>query len=220
MAISVRQADLESDRQLLIDTLQKNLPHLPHARYFEWLYRRNPEGPALAWVATKAGSGRMIGIAAAFPRRVYCSSKEAKGYVLGDFCIDPEHRSLGLALTLQRACLAGLSAGGAQFAVDFPSEGMLAVYRRLRIDVDETMIRYAKPLRADRKIAKRVAVGTVARALTAVANGALRLRDAAKKVVPSVGLPPKPVRGVTSSRGLWLNGVRTWGPVWPGQRTT
>jgi hypothetical protein len=36
-------------------------------------------------------------------------------------------------------------------------------------------------LRADRKVAERVAPGTVARGLTALANGALRLRDAAKR---------------------------------------
>ena len=32
-----------------------------------------------------------------------------RSYVLGDFCIDASHRSLGLALTLQRACMEGLS---------------------------------------------------------------------------------------------------------------
>src|SRR5277367_3683438 len=40
------------------------------------------------------------------------------------------------------------------------------------------MIRYAKPLRADRKVAYRVPVPAIARGLTVAANAALRLRDA------------------------------------------
>lgn len=178
MAISVRQADLDSDYRELIDTLQTNLPHLPHAQFFDWLYRSNPDGKAVAWVAMESESGRMIGMAAAFPRRVYCSGIEAKGYVLGDFCVASEYRSLGLALRLQRACIEGLSAEGAGFALDFPSDGMLAVYRRLRVGTVHFMIRHAKPLDAGRKVAERVKSGVLARGLTALANGGLRLRDA------------------------------------------
>ena len=60
---------------------------------------------------------------------------------------------LGTRLALQRACLEGLSSGDAGFAIDFPSRTMLAIYKRLQIEVNATMIRYAKPLRVDRKVA-------------------------------------------------------------------
>ena len=176
MTVSVRRANLKSDRGELLDLLQTNLPYLPHAQYFDWLYHDNPEGPALTWVATEAGSPRLIGMAAAFPRRTYYLGSELRGYVLGDFCIVPEYRSLGLAITLQRTCLEGLSEQGARFVLDFPSDGMLAVYRRLRIQPDKTMIRYAKLLRADRKIAEHIALGGVADGLTVVANGILKFR--------------------------------------------
>ena len=39
------------------------------------------------------------------------------------------------------------------------------------------MIRHAKPLRADRKIAEHTSVRAVARGLSAVVNAGLRLRD-------------------------------------------
>src|SRR6202040_2704600 len=109
MPVSLPPARYESDARELIDTLQTNLPHLPHARLFPWLYLHNPEGRALTWIATDSETGRIIGVAAAFPRRVYCDGQEMRSYVLGDFCIDAGYRSLGLALTLQRACLDGLS---------------------------------------------------------------------------------------------------------------
>lgn len=177
MSISVHPVRSESQSQELIDTLQINLPHLQHACLFPWLYLRNPEGRALVWVATDSETDRIIGIAAAFPRRTCLRGEEARSYVLGDFCIDAGHRSLGLAVSLQRACLEGLSGGDSGFAFDFPSRPMLAVYKRMQIDANAAMIRYAKPLRADRKIAERVPVRTVARGLSVVANAGLRLRD-------------------------------------------
>src|SRR5258708_2691178 len=115
MTISVRLASYESEKQELIDTLQTNLPHLAHASLFTWLYLRNPEGRALAWVATDSETGKIIGMAAAFPRRVHYDGRDVRSYVLGDFCIDSSQRSLGLAVTLQRACLAGMARAGDGF---------------------------------------------------------------------------------------------------------
>jgi hypothetical protein len=174
---TVRPLEYASESQELVEVLQKNLPYLPHGLLFEWLYLRNPEGQARTWVAIDPGSRRIVGVAAAFPRLVYRNGAESRGYVLGDFCIDAGHRSLGLAVTLQRACLEGLAAEGADFAFDFPSVNMLAVYKRLRIEANATLIRYAKPIRADRKIAQKVPVPALARGLGIVANATLRLRD-------------------------------------------
>jgi GNAT superfamily N-acetyltransferase len=164
----------------LIELLQVNLPYRQHADYFHWLYRDNPAGEALALVATDPGSQQIVGAAAAFPRMMQCGGATARAFVLGDFCIHPRHRSLGLALTLQRACLESISISGSRSAFDFPSQSMLAIYKRLRIEVNATMVRYAKPLRADRKIATRVPVPVVARGLSMVANTGLQLRDAVK----------------------------------------
>ena len=177
MTIAPHPVRSESESQELIDTLQVNLPHLPHRRLFSWLYLRNPEGRALVWTAVDSECHRMVGIAAAFPRRVYDRGQEVRSYVLGDFCIDAGQRSLGLALSLQRACLEGLSGGDPGFAFDFPSRTMLAIYARLQIRVNATMVRYAKPLRVDRRVAETISVRVIARGLSAVANAGLELRD-------------------------------------------
>jgi hypothetical protein len=177
MTTAVRAARYESDGQELVDVLQMNLPYRPHERFFNWLYRANPAGEAMAWVATDPNSCRIIGVAAAFPRRVYCGGTEARGYVLGDFCINSAYRSLGLALALQRACLDGLSTGDADFALDFPSRSMLAVYNRLRVPANETVVRHVKLLCADRQIEARIPVRVVARGLAAAVNTCLRLPD-------------------------------------------
>src|ERR1051325_7684213 len=82
------------------EPLPANLPYRVHARYFNWLYRQNPAGEALAWVAVDSSTHRIAGAAAAFPRTVFFSGRKARGHVLGDFCIHRTHRSLGSALAL------------------------------------------------------------------------------------------------------------------------
>lgn len=179
MPLPVRPASYDSDTQELVETLQRNMPQLPHARYFQWTYLENPEGRALTWVITD--SGRIVGVAAAFPRRLYSAGEEVRGYLLGDFCIDQRHRSLGIAVALQRACLEGLRAAHANFVFDFPSRVMLSIYQRLHIETGGSIVRHAKPLRADRKVAQHVPVRPVAQGLTAIANAGLRLRDMGAK---------------------------------------
>lgn len=181
MTVAVRPVCFQSDEPALIELLQTNLPYRQHADFFQWLYRDNPAGEALALVAADPDSGQIVGAAAAFPRLIQCAGTEARGFVLGDFCIDRKHRSLGLALALQRACLEGIATPCPAFVFDFPSQTMLAIYKRLRIEVNAAMVRYAKPLRADRQIAARVPVPVVARGLSLVANAGLQLRDSGKR---------------------------------------
>ena len=208
MGISVRSIRYESESQQLVDTLQANLPHLPHALLFPWLYLQNPEGLARVWVATDSQTDRIVGVAAAFPRRVYCRGQEVRSHVLGDFCIDPAHRSLGLALTLQRTCMDALTSEDAGFAFDFPSPTMLAIYKRLQIEVSATMVRYAKPLRVDRKVAERIPLPFVARGISALANAGLKLRDSSAARSGDLIITVEP--------GLWgeefTTATREWSP--------
>jgi hypothetical protein len=78
--------------------------------------------------------------------------------VLGDFCIREEYRTLGPAIQLNRACLSEVAQGGAAFCYDFPSQSMMAVYKRLRIHPFGQMIRFAKVLRWGRRIRDAVPV--------------------------------------------------------------
>src|SRR5260370_41228136 len=120
----------------------------------------------------------VVGAAGALPRRIRSRGKVVRGYVLGDFCVHPDYRSLGPAVALQKCVLEDLSREGAGFVFDFPSTSMLAIYRRLRIQPQDSAIRFAKPLRADRQIRKRIRNQAAARTLAVAANAGLRLRDA------------------------------------------
>jgi hypothetical protein len=178
MSNLVRSAEVHEERVALTTFLSTYLsPEANDARY-EWLYCKNPEGMARVWVACEAETGMIVGVSSAFPRRINCRGKQVRGYVLGDFCIHPDYRSLGPALALQRRSLEDLSKEGTGFVFDFPSTSMLAIYKRLRIEAQESAIRFAKPLRADRQIQRRIPNKTAGRTLAVAANAALRLRDA------------------------------------------
>ncbi len=177
MAISIYPADLVADRSLIIQTLRQCLTPSSDACRFDWLYRTNPHGQAQAWLARDMSSGEIVGMAAAFPRRVRIGKCEKIAWVLGDFCIAERYRSLGPALQLQRACLAAFNTDSAAFCYDFPSTSMMAVYRRLGITDFHRMLRFAKPLRIDRKVTTKIKAPLVARELTAVGNLLLGLWD-------------------------------------------
>lgn len=177
MKILVRQASLNSERHTIIEFLRRYLtPRSDEAR-FDWLYLKNPHGRAYVWVATQSDQSMPIGMAAAFPRRALIQGRQITGWVLGDFCISDEHRSLGPALQLQRACISGVDSGSADFCYDFPSAGMMAVYRRLRIAETGAMVRFAKPLRVDRKVREFVKAPFASRTISAAGNFMLRMSD-------------------------------------------
>src|SRR5712692_2855634 len=177
MTISIRRADLERDQPCLIRLFREFLTPHSDARRFDWLYRQNPSGTARAWLASSSEDGAVVGAAAAFPRRIYVRGDEFSGYVLGDFCIHPQFRSLGPALQLQRACLQEIVPGSPSLGYDFPSASMLAIYRRLGVASQDRMVRLAKLLRADKKIMENIKVRRAARRLSAVGNRLLEWRD-------------------------------------------
>ena len=175
-SVVVRAGDMGSDRRLAIETFVRYLnPRYDEAR-FDWVYRQNPHGQGRLWVATDHGGRTVVGIAAAFPRRMCVAGRDEVAWVLGDFCVSDAYRSVGPALALQRACLAEITAGGVRFCYDFPSSGMMAVYRRLGVRPLGQMVRLNRPLRIDSHLRRLVGSGPLSRGLGAIAGAALAFR--------------------------------------------
>jgi Acetyltransferase (GNAT) domain len=181
LPIVVHQARLDRDRQVLIDFLRQHLTPLSDERRFNWLYQENPAGPAQAWLAWDTATEKLIGVAAAFPRLMQVDGNTTSCYVLGDFCIDGGHRSLGPALQLQRACLARVHSGEIPFCYDFPSQSMMAVYRRLGTSAAGNMLRFSKPLRVDRKVTRMIGPGNLSKGVSAIANRLLAFKPRGRR---------------------------------------
>ncbi len=171
--VTVRAAELKRDRDELIRFLSDNLAPAAHAARFDWLYLEGPCGPARAWMAVNE-AGQTIGVAAAFPRDFRVGDSVKQAWVLGDFCIAREHRSLGPALSLQRSCLESLKNA---ICYDFPSQSMLPVYRRLGVPTLGQHVRYVKLLKTDEAIMKFVRHRGLANPLIQIGNWTLALRN-------------------------------------------
>jgi hypothetical protein len=179
MTVTVRPAELDTEREALLAVLERNLPDLAHRRRFDWLYRANPAGHAWAWLACDSRTKEVIGTASVFPRAVWLGNRQHRCGQVGDFAIDAGHRSLGPAVLLQRATFAPVDDGSVAFCYDCPPhEQGMATFRRLRIDAACQTRRYARLLRAERQVEKRVGRSLVAGAVASLANAALAMRSA------------------------------------------
>jgi hypothetical protein len=188
MAILVRHADVANESASLLAFLSRHLSSEVTKSRYDWLYLDNPDGRALAWVAVESDHQRTIGMAAAFPRKFSSNGEILPGFILGDFCIHPEYRSLGPAATLQRKCLGELAQTDAVFVMDFPSVSMLSIYRRLGTHSLFEMPRYAKPLRSNDFIRQRITNTVISNWISAIGNLALKIRDLRLPHVPGLAI--------------------------------
>jgi len=175
VAIAITQAHLDRERDLLIDTLRRLLTPLSNGARFNWLYNNSPHGAARGWLVIDRGRDAIVGMAAAFPRRFYVGGSEVFTWVLGDFCLEPQYRSLGPALQLQRACLRVVEQDPSAFCYDFPGGSMVAVYKRLGFSVIGKLLRVAKPLRVDRKVKEMIKNPTAQRVVSFAGNAFLKI---------------------------------------------
>jgi len=175
MSVVVRPARLDTDGGCIIKLLSTHLNATYDRRRLEWVCCDNPEGLGRVWVSVDATTGEIVGTAAALSRRIYVDGEENTAWVFGDFCLNPQYRSLGPALQLQRACLNVLKTNEGAFCYDFPSPSMVAVYKRLGFAITGRMLRLAKLLRVDRKVREILKDPLARRAVIAVGNTLLNL---------------------------------------------
>jgi hypothetical protein len=153
MAIAVRPVNLESESEELLAILEANLPDLPHARRFRWLYRDNPDGPAWSWFAVDQARDSIVGVTSVFPRSMWVGGRVVRCGQVGDFAVSATHRSLGPALLLQRATFGPVDQRSISFCYDCPPHAAgMATFRRLRVAPNCAVTRYALPLRLDNRL--------------------------------------------------------------------
>lgn len=146
----------------------------------QWLYARNPAGPAVVFGAFDA-AGRLVGMRPAIPFRQAWYGQERTAYEFADALVDPAHRGRGLFSRLVRMiCAWAEEEGHALYSI--PNENSLPIYRRspgLAV-VEGTQTR-ARPLSWPSYLATRLGRGDVRGAArdpggAALSDGAVRLR--------------------------------------------
>ena len=177
--IEISRADLSADRAELVDLLFKYSTVRSNVERYRWFYEDNPDGRAEVLLARDSQTGSIIGSGAVIPRKLYVGGALSVGAVMADFWIHPEHRSLGPAVRLQRACVERAAAMGCAF-FDLPQGNMPAVYKRMGMLGGSQLERFAKPLRTAPFITKIVRQRMLASAMAVLGDGLLALVEWSK----------------------------------------
>jgi len=174
--IEIQPADIVADAGLLVESLRTHLTARSDMQRHAWLYRQNPHGQALAWIARDTTKQLVVGSGAIIPRRMWYQGAPQMACVMADFWVHPDYRTLGPAVKLQRACVAGAHALGFGFC-DMPQASMPAVYRRLGLSGDKVLVRSTKLLSVDHHLARLCGSRRLGSWLARPLNAALRLYD-------------------------------------------
>jgi hypothetical protein len=161
----------------------------------EWLYERNPSGPARTWLGLSPAA-QVIGCGSLFPRRMWLGERMVHGGVLADFAVDRQHRLAGPAITIQRAIVKGSRDSGFDFVYGWPNAKSVAVVKRVGYAAIGETKSWVKPLRTERKLGEVLAPG-----LARVSPRLERFAPAAARV----GAP-------LLNRALWANDWRMLAP--------
>jgi hypothetical protein len=101
---TVVPADLEKDRQVILDLWRRNLADISHLEEkFDWQFLNNPFGPGQIWILEE--HGQPVGTTSLSMRRMKLRESVTTAGVAGDLAVNKEHRFLQPALMLQRALM-------------------------------------------------------------------------------------------------------------------
>jgi GNAT superfamily N-acetyltransferase len=109
------------DRDSFLDFLGRRITSVSVSNHYQWLYRENPHGQALTWLAINCSTEKIIGCTSLFPRKVWVRGSVTLGCVGGDTFIDPMFRRKGIATELLRASREGMAKNGLKFHYGFPN---------------------------------------------------------------------------------------------------
>lgn len=174
-AYLARAGDARADRDAVLGVWRGNLGREDRleAKY-DWFYLACPWGPPLVQVLRHEPTAASVGVAAAGPRRFVFGGRELRAGVLVDMAVTTQHRSLGPALTLQKAMMA---AGEKSFELlyGFPNQKAAPVFKRVGYTQLGELVRYARVLRFGQHLA-RMMPPAAARPLGWMLDGMTRAR--------------------------------------------
>jgi len=153
----IRRAE-DDDRDALLRLIGKLYSGDSLARY-EHLYRSNPHGTALTWLAVETTTGEAVACTSLFPRRVRVAGRQRMGSIGGDCYVEPRVRRQGVAVALHRASLAEMHDGGVDFMYGPPVPNNLAALLKAGSTLVGEYRRWVRPLNSRASMGGNVSRG-------------------------------------------------------------
>ncbi|HKP11669.1 MAG TPA: GNAT family N-acetyltransferase [Blastocatellia bacterium] len=116
------------------------------AAHYDWLYRDNPHGRPLTWLAIESATGEAVGCTSIFPRRVMVAGRERLGSIGGDCYIEPRVRRRGLATRMHVVSFEGMRRAGIGFMYGPPTPNNLGALVKAGSRLVTSYRRWVRPL--------------------------------------------------------------------------
>jgi GNAT superfamily N-acetyltransferase len=100
-----------ADDPVLVELLERFVTPTNAALRHDWLYHRNPQGPAATWFALEPKHSEIIGFTSIFAREFSIRGEAFMGGVGLDAFVRPDHRRRGIAVALHQASLDAMQSG-------------------------------------------------------------------------------------------------------------
>jgi Acetyltransferase (GNAT) domain len=179
MSLKIRPVSLAEDRQEMVQLLTRNFGPIQEER-FAWRHIDNPAGICWSWFAYDSNGYQKnapVALVTVFPRHMRVAGTRVLGGQIGEFAVDPTHRSLGPAVQLQRATFEPVDSGEIVFCYDCtPHDRGMSTFIRLGMQPNCEVYRYALPLRCDEYVEMRMEKGIWSDLLIESGNLLLRMR--------------------------------------------
>ena len=142
---TVVSADLQKDRQVILDLWRQNLANISHlAEKYDWHFLNNPFGSGQIWILN--ADGHPIGTTSLGMRPLKLGETVTCAGVACDLAVNTDHRFLQPALLLQRALLSRLHSS-VRVVYGVPNSGGASVMKYAGYRESCRVHRYAKVLR-------------------------------------------------------------------------
>jgi len=165
---TVAPADLQKDRQVIIDLWRRNLADTSHLEEkYAWHFLNNPFGPGQIWILK--ANGLPIGTTSLGMRHLKLGGTVTTAGVACDLAVNKDHRFLQPALMLQRALISSAHAG-IRIIYGVPNSGGASVMKYLGYREFCCVHRYAKVLRISHYLQRLGNFGAMAPSLGRMAD--------------------------------------------------
>lgn len=143
-------------------------------------YVDNPAGTGTCMLLHDEASDKAIGAQGLIPRNFFAGERRITAATLADFVVAPDHRFLGPALMLMRACI-DTSRERYEFVYGTPNDKSVAILRRAGIRPYGALTRYTKLIRSASYLGARLPP-RIASPLAAIADTAIACADHARDI--------------------------------------
>ena len=168
---AVVPADLEKDRQVIIDLWRQNLADIDHLEEkYDWHFLNNPFGPGQIWILK--ADGHPIGTTSLAMRPLKVRDTVTTAGVACDLAVNKDHRFLQPALMLQRALMSSAHAR-IQMLYGVPNPGGASVMKYVGYREFCPVHRYAKVLRMSHYLQRSGKLGAMAPFIGKIADQGL-----------------------------------------------